>query len=394
MRTLKNMDFEITLTRGRVRNFMKECRKQAATSKATRPSTTTPLFKELRIAHVGNTLANRLALFLRGKGCAWAEASGGCTFCGFWSATNMGTEVRGEDLIEQIRKSLSHLSDQEASAWELALYNDGSLLDPQEIKFESLIEIVKFAKGMHGFKRLVLECKISDITEEKISVLAELLGDRGLLLAVGFESSNPLVRDVCINKPFSDSAFQRALCILKKYHFDMTALIIVQPPFLTEDESYTEVIKTIQYLDDKRLQRIDLELTTVQPFTLVEQLWRRGLYSPPSKKLIEKVLAWIVQTETRTPVFISPVKYSPAVLEMPSSELNDQIAAVNTRNAYQISDRLMQIEKLVPQNPVQATRLLQRINEFLNLLEMSSLPLEKRNTGSKLKSFRTEDLCV
>ncbi len=360
--------FEILRTRDRIRKIMKNCRKNSAEQKRLPVASDAPLFRELRIAHFDQKPRARLTVFLRGKGCSWAEKTGGCTFCGFWSATNMGGVMASEDFLEQIRNGLSNLSVREAEAWELAIYNDGSLLDESELPFHTLIEMIQIAKSLHGFRRLVLECKASDVSDSKVSRLVKHLGERELLLAMGYESSNPLVRDLCINKGFTEGAFNRAIEILRSHNAIATALVIVKPPFLTDDEALVEVVSSIQQLDKLGLHRIDLEITTIQEFTLVELLWKKGLFQAPSRVFLERMLSAIVQLAHRTTVFVSPTKYSPELLDKPTDEVHDLIDCLNLGKGLPEPFYIRPPDYLA-NGSLNDVELIRRINEYLNIVE-------------------------
>ncbi|WP_291580201.1 hypothetical protein [Clostridium sp. UBA6640] len=104
---------------------------------------------------------------------------------------------------------------------------------------------------------------MEDITEEKLFRIRQATNTE-FDIAVGFESANPLIRNLCINKSFENSVFEANCNIWKKYNINIIPLMMLKPPFLTEYEAIEDYIKSLEYLEQFNFKRIDMELPTVE----------------------------------------------------------------------------------------------------------------------------------
>jgi archaeosine synthase beta-subunit len=306
--------------RKRIRGYMRGLRRTAALATVGHePPPQKIVFSHVRMGFLRGTPVERLVLFLRGSGCIWAETSGGCTFCGFWNATNFGKPLSRENYLFQVTDALSSLAATLDRYPIICLYNDGSLLSEAEIPFETCLELIQRVAELPSVKRIVIEAKITDITESKLSRLAEVIGKPELEIAVGFESANEIVRDLCINKPFADPTFRQAASLIKSHGFRMVPLLLVKPPFLSENQAITDVVQSLEFLEKYHLPRIDLEMATVEPHTISSELWKRGLYEPPSLWALKAIVRRRHELALQTRLFISPSVYTVEAQAAPAS---------------------------------------------------------------------------
>jgi len=268
------------------------------------------IFAEPRNSYLNGEYVDRLVLFLRGTGCTWANDTGGCTFCGFWNATNFGVKISNQDYLNQIKQALQdeHIDAQNYQI--ISLYNDGSLFEEREIEFEVVLQICRMIVEELSIHRIVIETKIIDLDESKIIALTKVLDGIELEIAVGFESANHLVRDLCINKNFSKPIFEKNVEMLQRHGVRLVPLIMVKPPFLTEKMAIEDLIASLIYLESFNLPRIDLELATIEQHTLMHDLWRHKLYTPPRLWTIREILKQRETLELNTEIYLSPPNYS------------------------------------------------------------------------------------
>lgn len=254
----------------------------------------------------GTTVKSRVVIFLRGTGCSRAESCGGCTFCGFYNATKRGNKVSGKDYLAQLHKSLKEW---DPKVTKLCCYNDGSLLCDSEIDFDTVMEIFREVNKLKNIEEITIEAKVEDITEEKVKALRECF-DRSIEIAVGFESANPLIRDICVNKSFENSKFERDVEIAKKFGIDIIPLIMAKPPFLTEKEAADDLVNSLTYLEQFHLKRIDIELPTVEYDTLTFDLWSKDAYVPLNLWTLAEILKIRENRHMSTRLYISPMQYT------------------------------------------------------------------------------------
>lgn len=227
--------------RSQIRQYMTKLRKQAAHIHRSHNELEEVIFTDLRKSYLHGEYVDRLVLFLRGTGCTWANDNGGCTFCGFWNATNFGNKIPNEDYLHQVSLVLSN-SDVIAQNYPIfSLYNDGSLFEEREIDFDVVLQICSMIAEVPSARRIVIETKVIDIEEEKIAALKKVLGTIELEIAVGFESANETVRNLCVNKNFSLELFEEKLEILQRHGVRLVPLIMLKPPFLTEKMAIEDI---------------------------------------------------------------------------------------------------------------------------------------------------------
>lgn len=267
------------------------------------------IFTETREGFLDNQYVKRLVVFLRGTGCYLARETGGCTFCGFYNATNFGVKISDKDYILQIKDVIENEKVKFNQYPIICMYNDGSLLREEEISFETLIKIINILNEKDNLKKIVIEARMEDITEEKIFRMKEAT-NKEIEIAVGFESANPVIRDLCINKNFHNEIFESKVEIANKYNISIIPLLMLKPPFLSEYEAIEDYIESLVYLEQFRFKRIDMELPTVEKYTLVHELWKKDMYKPAKLWSVIKILRHKKRLGLKTPLYISPTNYS------------------------------------------------------------------------------------
>lgn len=267
------------------------------------------LFTEPRKGFFDNEYVERLVIFLRGTGCSFASKTGGCTFCGFYNATNFGLKIPDEKYIQQIKDVINDKQINFNDYKIICLYNDGSMLREEEISFKTLIEFIKILNEKENVKKIVIESRVEDITETKLAMIRAAT-NKEIEIAVGFESANPLIRDLCINKSFENSVFEENCDVAKKYNISIIPLLILKPPFLSEKEAIEDYINSLRYLEQFNFKRIDMELPTVEAYTLVYDLWIKNMYKPAKYWSAIEILKRKHGLGLKTPIYISPPNYS------------------------------------------------------------------------------------
>jgi radical SAM enzyme (TIGR01210 family) len=327
---------------GQIRRYLKTLREEARRRFLDQGSAWVPdrvIFTERRKGRLKGAFVDRLVLFMRGSGCAWTSQTGGCTFCGFWGATQFGERISDVDSRAQV---LAVIDDPAVGFGEypvICLYNDGSMLVEREVGFDAVLEICTLVASRPHVQRVVIEAKVIDITEAKVRRLVGAMCGKELEIAVGFESASPTVRDLCVNKSFRTQAFEASCRIVAGCGASLVPLIMVKPPFLTEAQAVNDVIDSLAYLEDHGLQRIDLELATVERDTLTHDLWRAGLYSTPWLWSVVAILEARERLSLTTPVFISPPNYTVPSIAMSHNCPDCNSAVIAAMEEYNRSSR-------------------------------------------------------
>ena len=223
---------------------------------------------------------NRAVMYLLSNGCQWALKNGnGCTMCGHLAKqTRQSKRITAEEFIQQFRMELKKIDFSQYPL--LNLYNNGSILNEEEIPPEALKEILKMINRQHNIKMLVLETRPEFVSEKKIKEIKHLVPDKHVEIAVGLEIKDDLLRTVCINKGFSLNQYQRAADIITRY-LNLRTYVLLKPPFLTEKEAVDNAVETIKYAFAMGSNTVSLEACTIQDYTLVKYLADNGLYKTP-----------------------------------------------------------------------------------------------------------------
>jgi len=290
-----------------LQDFIRRLRDQAKLSISNQKVTTSQIIRtEIRQGYLNGQVIDRLVIFLRGTGCSYVRKTGGCTFCGFFNATNLNDKISDESYLKQFQDAIAQFSVLPSI---VCLYNDGSLLCEDEMSFCVVKKMLACLENIPEVKKVVLESRVVDLTEEKIIRLRSAFS-KNLEIAIGFESANPNIRDFCINKSFSQTTFENAIHYCKEWEVDIIPLMIFKPPFLTEREAIDDYVANMMYLEPFCLKRIDMEILTIQRDTLAYFLWSRHLFRPPRFWSIIEALKIRTQMNLLTPIYISPISYT------------------------------------------------------------------------------------
>lgn len=268
-----------------------------------------PIRYEERLGNFNDKPITRLVIRLRSRGCGWVEKTGGCTMCGFYDATSMGNNISAEDYISQFNHVIDEIDLNDYPI--VGIYNDGNFFNENEIPMNAVEEICRLLNNFKKVKKVVIESRIEYVPFERIQKVKKCLNNKQIEVAFGFESIDNQVINLCINKGFSLNRFGQLYNAFQSNGFSMKPYLLLKPPFLTEQESINDVLSTIDYLSLKGIRYIDLEVTMVQKYTLVHELWKRNLYQPPMLwSIIDIISKYKKKHKDKINLYISPTKYS------------------------------------------------------------------------------------
>ncbi|MDO9537044.1 MAG: archaeosine biosynthesis radical SAM protein RaSEA [Thermoplasmata archaeon] len=214
-------------------------------------------------------VVDALVIILRSPGCYWSKESG-CLMCGY-NRESMVT-ITAENLIAQFTKAMEKHSGQKY----IKIYTSGSFLDPKEIYPEARDFILTLA-GEKADKILV-ESRPEFVNDQILKLVLEKV--KKLEIAIGLETADDDLRASSINKGFLYDSFERACNTASEHGVDIRTYLILKPPFVSEVESIDDVLASIKKVG-KFSQTISINPMNVQRGTVVEGLWKKGLYRPP-----------------------------------------------------------------------------------------------------------------
>jgi radical SAM enzyme (TIGR01210 family) len=218
-----------------------------------------------------------------------------------------GNRVLAGQYVDQVRFALGKSRFCEL----LCIYNDGSFFSNHELPEDARCQIYQLAADS-GCKYLMVESLPIFISHRAISEAKHHLGDVGLVVAIGLQSVNEVVRELCIASPVSTKEFLDACALLRDFNCGIKVYLLLKPPFLNEDEAICDCV-----FSANRLHRLGVDEITICPLrvgrgTVVENLYRRGMYVPPALSSIVEVLRALPRTgRIRVSLFnVSSVDFS------------------------------------------------------------------------------------
>ncbi len=230
-------------------------------------------------------------LILRTRGCSWAWDSGGCTMCGY--VNDSSANVGERELEIQLEKALDAYKDEPY----VKIFTSGSFLDEREVPPSFAKRLVESFGS--SARRILIESRPEYITYETLSPLKGYAEE--IEVALGLESSSDRVRLRSINKGFTFEDYMRAINAVKEEGLISKTYLLLKPPFLTEREALTDAVNSVKAVDGVT-ETISVNPVNIQNRTLVEHLWKRGLYRPPWLWTLLEVL----KTPTESRLMSSP----------------------------------------------------------------------------------------
>ncbi|MEC7698184.1 MAG: TIGR01210 family radical SAM protein, partial [Candidatus Thermoplasmatota archaeon] len=101
-----------------------------------------------------------------------------------------------------------------------------------------------------------------------------------LEIAIGLESSNPVVLDKSVNKRLRWPHFVKVCKLARDNGAEVKAYILLKPPYLSEKESIDDAVKSA--IDAApHVDKISINPVNVQKNTVVEKLWFRNEWVAP-----------------------------------------------------------------------------------------------------------------
>ncbi len=244
--------------------------------KGERNDTPVSTWKELDRIH-GVPEKTAVVIF-RTTGCAWYRFSS-CSMCGYFN--DVASDVSAEDLMKQIDRAYNALNGEEV----IKVFTSGSFLDPREFPMEARRYFFERFSGT--IDRFLIESRTEYITEGNLADVSAL-GSR-VRIAIGLESANDRIIEKSINKGSTFSKFVEAAGIVNKLGMELRAYLLLKPPFISEKDAIDDIVESVRKIRGM-VTDASINPMNIQKNTMVESLWKRGLYRPPRLWSVAKAL--------------------------------------------------------------------------------------------------------
>lgn len=239
--------------------------------------------------------------------CSHLLRNGGCTMCGYSRLASFKRNIGRKTVYNQFKRGLEIIK-RIPNHQMVAIGTAGSFLDPNEVPYDVQTKILKELNDVSDIYYINIESRTEYINEESLRRLVEAVEDPSKLsIGIGLESSNDLIRELCINKCLSIKLFIRSLKLLKKYNISSTVYVTIGKPFIDDWTNIVDTVESIKFAFQYGADRVVLLRIGIQPYTLLYWLYKHGLYKPIEVWAIVEVLKRL-PPELRKNVFIANPK--------------------------------------------------------------------------------------
>ena len=228
-----------------------------------KPNELETLWKEKDV--VDGEVSDVMVMIMRTNGCAWAK-KGGCTMCGYRSASLRN--VSADDLLGQLDQALSKYKGEPF----VKIYTSGSFLDDNEIPPEVRDRIFD---AFSGCRRILFESRPEYINRDVLSTVP-----RTTTVALGLETSDPVIMEKSIRKGFTPEQSKAAGELIKDCGLSVRSYLLLKPLFMQEKAAIESAVASARFADPFS-DEISINPINVQSGTVVERIWKRGDYRPP-----------------------------------------------------------------------------------------------------------------
>jgi radical SAM enzyme (TIGR01210 family) len=180
---------------------------------------------------------------------------------------------------------IDHLVDSMGDVRQLKVFTSGSFLDPMEVSLKARDYF--FSKISDKVSTVLIESRTEYITKQNLANISSF-GPR-IRIAIGLESANDIIIRESINKGSSFAKFSNAASVVNDSGLDLRTYLLFKPPFLSEKKSIEDMLDSIS-----RVRNISTDISinpmNIQKNTMVEYLWKKGLYRLPTLYGLSKIL--------------------------------------------------------------------------------------------------------
>lgn len=210
--------------------------------------------------------------------CCRNDLSGSCIMCDYGCA--VGTQEQSKYLNE-MKNILDHA---DSRIKYLLLCTNGSFFDDSQIPLSLFKAIITLAGKCH-IPVIEFETHYLDVSPKKLDMIKEILFDKHILIEMGLESVNPLYQENVIMKNIDLPAYEQTIKLIQQYGFEVETNIMVGLPFLSHKEQMEEARNTIMWALARQC-KVVLFPVNIKPYTVLMQMYKKGMYSPVSHWLL------------------------------------------------------------------------------------------------------------
>jgi archaeosine synthase beta-subunit len=193
--------------------------------------------------------------------------------------------VPADRMLAAVEKAISSLPFSPTTLW-VSAYN---MFDEREVPETARRSIFKLL-AQTSATTVITETHPDSVSEMLVKESVELLGGKELGIEIGIESTNPFVRNWCINKDFNQEQMRDCVRRIHAGGALCYANLLLGAPFLSPSEAVNDAIRSVVDSIAFGVDYCVILPNHIKPHTLVRWLHQRGLYEPPSLWALVEVL--------------------------------------------------------------------------------------------------------
>lgn len=194
-----------------------------------------------------------------------------CTYCNYGFDYNL--------TLDMVMPELEKIKLEDFDIHELELEANGSFLSEREIPYDLFIEVLRFV-AHRGIPVITMETHYTTITEEKLKVIRNILGEEQVInFELGFESASERVRKI-YNKDIDIEKYLEVTRLCEKYRIALQINVLLGAPFLTREEQICDCLNSLNFIYEKMPKDTIVVLfpINIKNNTMLKRWQEKGLY--------------------------------------------------------------------------------------------------------------------
>lgn len=274
----------------------------------------------------GRPMSQRTIL-VPGGGCSYYRAMKGdaCTFCAFPGLTREVNKGPGNENyfgswkleFRTYKKMYELLTQGDDNVDRFAIFNGGSFFPNSELPDEFQKYVYEHIAQHKNAKQIFVEAYPRFITQSKLENAVETLGNKELIVGIGFESRDDTVRNVMLKKGIDIKLFESKIRMMQAIGIRTSIYVFLKAPQLTEKQAFEEALNTLKYLYELGVDEMVLSCAFVPEGTKLETMYNLGEFRPP---WLWTILAIIQEAKSRGwPLVVGGFDDTPPPITGPSN---------------------------------------------------------------------------
>lgn len=222
-------------------------------------------------------------------GCHFSYDKGACIMCDYGIGRNLTPIELQKALAEELQPCMNSVSTLLFGAY-------GSVLDTQEVSEECFDVLMNFLVKQK-IRTVIFETHCCTINEGNLKKIREKLRATNInaIIEMGFESCDSYILENYLNKVLNLKQLCNAIALVHQYGMEVSLNVFLGTPFLCEKEQLDSAVESVKWAFEKGADSVVVFPCNIKPFTLLHQLYTKGIYKPISQWMLVELLSRIQQ---------------------------------------------------------------------------------------------------